>query len=112
MNGMSDKPRKVVLPLLGIAALAALFLTGVRTETPFQQAVRQLRIGMTSAEAKAAANIPKGMKCTVAGGLWSHWVIYSDRQRKESLALAFEERGNILEGHFDSRLVDWKLSQW
>jgi hypothetical protein len=112
MNGMSDKPRKVVLPLLGIAALAALFLTGVRTETPFQQAVRQLRIGMTFDEARAAANIPKGMRSSMAGGVWSHWVTYSDLQRKQSLSLAFEERGNILEGHFDSRLVDWKLSQW
>jgi hypothetical protein len=109
---MSSKPRTLVLPLLGIAALAAVFLTGIQTETPFQQAVRQLRIGMTSDEARAAANIHKWMRCSVAGGVWSHWVTYDDHQRKESLSLAFEERGNILEGQFDSRLVDWKLRRW
>ncbi len=103
---MSDEPRKVVLPLIGIAALAAVILAGVRNETPFQQAVRQLRVGMTSAEARAAAHINNRRASTIAGGAYSYWASYEDPPHRESLWLAFERADS------DFRLVDWNLSRW
>jgi hypothetical protein len=101
---MSDETRKAVLSLIGIAALAAVLLTGVRTETPFQQAVRRLRVGMSSKEARAAINNRKAD--TIAGGVHSHWASYPDPPHRETLWLAFESAGS------DFRLVDWKLSPW
>jgi hypothetical protein len=103
---MSDEPRKAVLSSIGVAALAAVILAGIRTETPFQQAVRQLRVGMSSAEARAAAQINDRKASTVAGGSYSYWVSYRDPTHRESLWLAFEY------GDSDFRLVDWKLSRW
>jgi hypothetical protein len=116
---MSDQPKtawtSIIPRLLGITVLAGLFLAGIRgdraPESPFQQSVRRLRIGMTSDEVHAVLHIPAGVSRSIAGGVHSYWATYHDRQCGEWLSLAFEQNGEIGVGRYESRIVDWKLER-
>ncbi|HXY35850.1 MAG TPA: hypothetical protein VEI07_16570 [Planctomycetaceae bacterium] len=99
---------KTALRLLGIAALAVLFLAGTRDEpsdSPFQQAVRRLRVGMSASQVRALARLSRpGVGVTASSDYGSQWVIYSDHQRHESLSLMFVD-----DDFHTSRLIKWEI---
>jgi hypothetical protein len=90
---MRNTPRKVVLPLLGIAALSAFLVACISgygaPETPFEQAAKRLRVGMMLQEAYAAMKL--GEPDRGAGfSPRDRWVFYRDPKRDEDLELDFE----------------------
>jgi hypothetical protein len=117
---MRDEPRKVwakAIPrLLGIAALAALFLAGVRGEraperlSQFQQAARRLRVGMTMPEVWAATKFADDSSFVVGGSSYSHFASFFNPRRRELLQLNFLVKEDPLTGHYEQRLVDWNVS--
>lgn len=120
---MSGEPRKVwtkaVPQLLGIAALAALFLAGVRSErapekssSKLQQASGRLRVGMTQPEAFAATEFANDLlTIAFAGTSHSHIASFFDPRRREFLTLRFVTKHNPLIGRYESLLVDWSVSK-
>jgi hypothetical protein len=117
---MGGEPRtagtKIAPQLLGIAALAVLFIAFIRSdraqetpESPFRQAARRLRIGMTSEEANAAINLGE---IAGASGSLRYWdQFWFDEARDEVLSLHFETRGSLLAGTTIDRLTNWRVER-
>jgi hypothetical protein len=101
---------KAALSVGGILVLAAMFLVGTRDEptvSPFQYAALHLRVGMTTSEVHAIAQIPRqGLRITASFDYASQWVTYFDPQRRESLSLEFVD-----DDLGWSRLAKWELSR-
>lgn len=104
--------------LLAIMALAALFVAYVRSEraseplrSPLQQIARRLRVGMNSDEVHEIMRIADGIRLrhSIAVNHGDHVAYCSDPERGESLSLSFVDKGDIIAGHYDSRLVRWDL---
>jgi hypothetical protein len=119
---MSDEPRKVWTKagpqLLGIAALAALLLAGIRSDRPtvrtlsrLQQAARRLRIGMTAPEVWAETKFSDDISFAVGGTSHFHVASLFDPRRREFLSLRFAAKHSSLTGRDEMLLVDWNLSK-
>jgi hypothetical protein len=118
---MIDEPKapstKIGPQLIGIVAAAAVLVAAMRTErlpddagSPLQRAANNLRIDMTSAEARVAMQIPVGLSPPVLdGGLNLLNVGYYDPQRSEWLWLSFREDGDLKRHRYHDRLIKWDL---
>jgi hypothetical protein len=114
---MSDEPRtdctKIAPQLLGIVALAALFIAFIQSdhapESHFRQAARRLRIGMTFEEASAALDLGG-----ISGAASSphHWdPFWFDETRDEVLFLHFKTTGSVRAGTSIDRLATWRVER-
>jgi hypothetical protein len=119
---MSDEPKKVwvnVFPqLLGIAALVALLLAGIRSDRPpestlsrLQRAARLLRVGMTAPEMWAETEFVKDIFMSVGGTSHFHFALFYDPRRQEFLHLRFAAKHNPLTGDDEMLLTDWDVSK-
>jgi hypothetical protein len=118
---MSDEPKAqstMIGPqLIGIAAAAVMFVAAMRTDrvpddvgSPFQRAARQLRIGMTPEEARAAMRLPVELSKPALAGSNSHldtW--YHDPHSSELLMLHFDKDGDRIPFEFQYSLTKWVL---
>ena len=112
MSSNSRKGKTKIAPqLAGIALLAGVFMSGVRseslpqeTESPLQHASRRLRVRMTSAEVDAITHDLSRLRPAMASTAFSFFVIYYDREHGDWLSLCFAHNG-MLEDKLDMRLV-------
>lgn len=100
---MNNTPRKAILPLLGIAALAALILIGIRPATPFHDAARRLRLGMTKEQVIALLNLDSP---THGHGSPHDWYETYRSDSHETLELNFQAKRDS-----DDRIV-MRLLKW
>ncbi|HUE17220.1 MAG TPA: hypothetical protein VMR25_23920 [Planctomycetaceae bacterium] len=114
---MSDEPRMKIAPqLLGIVALAAFFLSGIRSDPApkparmsFEEIARQLHVGMSMNEVHAMT-FSAGSRCpSLAGSSYYCWSHYVDAESEYALSVYSEEKGNIFKQQSDERLVKWHL---
>jgi hypothetical protein len=114
---MGDEPRMKTAPqLLGIVALAAFFLSGVRSDPApkparmsFEEIARQLHAGMSMDEVHAMIFGAGGGCPSLSGSSYYCWSHYVDAESEYELSVYSEEKGNIFKEQYDERLVKWHL---
>lgn len=104
-------------PLLGIAALSAVLLAGIKSDrlperklSRLQRAARLLRAGMTMSDVLAATNGCDDMRFAVGGTSHFHVASFFDPRRREFLRLHFETGHSPLTGRYEMLLLDWNVS--
>jgi hypothetical protein len=110
---------KIAPPLLGIVALAAVFVSGVRSDPApkpvrmsFPEKIaRHLRVGMRMDDVHAMLVSGDGHCHLLCGSSYSWCEIYEDSKGKYELTVISKATGNMLKGQYDQRLVEWSLTR-
>ncbi len=107
---------KIAPQFAGIVALSVIFVTGTRSEPvsnpprmSFPEIARQLRVGMSMDEALAMIFGAGARRPGLSGSPYSWRYRFVDEKGEYELRARSQEKGHILEGQSDSRLVEWDL---